>query len=67
MENIKVHRLSHNYGNGIFSKNYGIAHAKGDFIAIMDDDDLSLSYRLSSCLEVFLKHPEIDVVGSNIV
>ena len=33
----------------------------------MDDDDLSLSYRLSSCLEVFLKHPEIDVVGSNIV
>ena len=33
----------------------------------MDDDDLSLSYRLSSCLEVFFKHPEIDVVGSNIV
>ncbi len=38
---IHVHYLFHNYGGGIFAKNYALSKAKGDFIAILDDDDIS--------------------------
>ena len=53
-ERIHIHKLSHNYGNGIFAKNYALAHAKGDFVAILDDDDISYPNRLSVCVETFI-------------
>ena len=63
-ERIHIHKLSHNYGNGIFAKNYALAHAKGDFVAILDDDDISYPNRLSVCVETFIQNPEYDVIGS---
>ena len=62
---IKIHRLPYNRG-GVYAKNYGVRHAKGDFVAIWDDDDLAYSYRLKRSVEFLLDHPEVDVVGSHL-
>lgn len=47
------------------SLNIGLASAKGDFIARMDADDISLPTRFESQLNYLLKHPECDVVCTN--
>ncbi len=41
--------------------------AKGDFIARMDGDDVSMPERLSVLLSFLNCHPEIDLVGSQVI
>jgi glycosyltransferase involved in cell wall biosynthesis len=60
---IYIHRLIHNYGLPSFARNYGITKSQGEFIAFMDDDDISYLDRIEKQLEVFKNMPEIDVVG----
>ena len=49
------------------SRNRGIEIAKGDFVGIIDGDDIAVSNKLEIELN-FLKHnPQIDLVSSNII
>lgn len=48
------------------SLNNGIAVAKGEFIARMDADDVSLPARLGKQFSFMKKNPEVGVVGSQI-
>jgi glycosyltransferase involved in cell wall biosynthesis len=43
--------------------NYGLARARGKFIARMDADDLSLPKRLEQQLHYLEFHPEVDICG----
>jgi len=40
---------------------------QADFIARMDSDDVSVSQRIETQINYFLRNPEIDIVGSNIL
>ena len=46
--------------------NEGMAAAKGQFIARMDDDDFSLPTRISAQVALLRARPEIDVVGTGL-
>lgn len=47
--------------------NYGLQHAKGDFIARMDGDDISAPKRLEKQLKFLINNPIYSLVGSHIV
>lgn len=44
------------------ARNHGIAHAKGEFIAAQDHDDVSFPHRLATQL-AYLQQHDLDVVG----
>lgn len=46
------------------TRNRGIEAARGEFIAILDSDDVSMPDRLERSLAMFRKHPEVVLVGS---
>jgi len=46
------------------SRNVGLAHANGEYIACMDADDVSSRVRLEREVEFLDEHPSIGVVGS---
>lgn len=48
------------------SLNLGVSHAKADFIARMDPDDISLPERLELQYHYLMKNPKIAVVGTNL-
>ncbi len=60
---IKYLLNENNKGVG-FSRNLGMAIAQGEYIAIMDSDDICLPTRFEKQLTFFEAHPEIDVLGS---
>lgn len=45
------------------SLNYGICLSRGEYILRMDDDDISLRDRVSSQVNYFEKHKEVDILG----
>ena len=55
-----------NIGRSI-SRNKGIARAKGEFIAIIDGDDIAAPFRLDVQLKYLKNNPKIDLVASNVV
>ena len=63
----RVHsvRSDQNIGPGA-ARNLGVKRASGDFIAIMDDDDLSLPARLEMELRSFENNPESMLVFSSV-
>lgn len=50
----------------VVSLNKALKIAKGDYIARMDDDDISLSTRFEKQIEYLEKHPDITVLGTAI-
>lgn len=50
-----------------YSRNLGLENAKGKYIAVMDSDDVSLPERFKKQVEFLDQHPEIDVLGSQII
>lgn len=62
---IKLIRNEKNLGPG-FTRNVGIKNAKGEYLAIMDDDDISLPQRLHSQKNLFNKDPKLGLVFSSV-
>ncbi len=48
------------------SLNFGIRHAKGDFIARMDSDDVSSPDRIMKQVNAFIQNPEYSIISSNV-
>jgi glycosyltransferase involved in cell wall biosynthesis len=60
-------RLIPSQGRGVVAAfNTGFAHSKGEFIARMDGDDISLPQRLSCQLEYLACNPDIDIAGCRV-
>ena len=49
------------------SRNKGIAKAKGEFIAIIDGDDIAAPLRLDIQFRYLKNNPKIDLVASNVI
>ena len=47
------------------SRNLGIAHARGEFVALLDADDVWLPQRLEEQVAAFAAHPEVSLVYGN--
>jgi len=54
-----------NSGGPSRPRNEGIKRSRGEFIAFFDSDDLMEATKLSTAMEVFAVHPEVDFVCSN--
>lgn len=50
----------------VFARNLAIHHSLGDYIAIMDSDDISDPCRISEQLNFFYERPDTTIVGSNV-
>ena len=48
------------------SRNRCIERAKGEYIAILDDDDLALPHRFATQIDFLDSHPEYALTGSNV-
>ena len=48
-----------------YTRNVGLGMAKTEYIALIDDDDIALPYRLEHEVQYLDKHPEIQVVGGH--
>jgi glycosyltransferase involved in cell wall biosynthesis len=54
-------------GGGVaFSRNLGIVEARGEYVAVMDGDDVSRPDRLRRQAEFLDRNPDIDVVGCRV-
>lgn len=60
---IKVIGYDENRGLG-FALNFGLEHCKNELIVRMDTDDISKPERCEKQVEMFMKHPELSIVGS---
>ena len=58
-------RNQRNLGPGA-SRNRGIHRARGDYIAILDADDICVPHRLERQIDFLLFNPDIDVLGSGV-
>lgn len=60
----RIRILHNNCNRGIaYSRNRGIDESKGKYIAIMDDDDITLNYRLKMQVDFLNNNTNIDIVG----
>lgn len=60
----RIHIIRNSYNKGIsYSRNCGLKEAKGEYIALMDHDDLAPKDRIEVEVKYLDEHPEIDVVG----
>ncbi len=62
----KTTKLSENVGTGK-AKNIGLNECLYDYVAIMDTDDLSVPDRFEQQLEFIMTHPEVVLVGGQII
>ena len=49
------------------ARNHGLKHAKGDILIFVDDDAIVQRGWLTSCLDVFERHPDAAAVGGEIL
>lgn len=62
-ERIRILQQAENRGQSA-ALNRGLAEARGDYVAKMDSDDISLPRRLEIQVDFLQSHPEIGVVGA---
>lgn len=48
------------------ARNTGFQHARGEFVALLDSDDLWYPHKLAAQLAVFRAHPEVGMVWSDL-
>lgn len=58
--------LKNNVGLGVALK-FGLEHCEHELVARMDADDISVATRFEQQLDFLRNHPEISVVGGNII
>ena len=57
--------LLENPGRGVSSAfNTGLSHARGELIARMDSDDISMPDRIECQYNYFQSHPDVDICGA---
>ncbi|WP_353197442.1 glycosyltransferase family 2 protein [Parapedobacter defluvii] len=62
----RIRYLRNAKNSGIsFTRNRGIAEARGEFMALLDADDIALPHRLQTQIEYLLHHPEAAMCGSH--
>lgn len=66
IEDARVRVITQANGGLAVALNHGLSHCRGESIARMDADDLSLPERLARQVEYLDNHPEIGCVGSQI-
>jgi len=59
----RVRALYLEHGERSQARNTGMREARGKYISLMDDDDLSLPQRLAKQVEFLEAHPDVDVAG----
>lgn len=60
----RIRILENNENMGVaYTRNRGIREAKGEYIALMDSDDITTPFRIKKEVEFLDKHPEVIVVG----
>ncbi len=59
-----VHYLSQTNQGVAASRNLGLAAAKGDYIAFLDQDDIFLPHKLSSQVDLLEQNPKLGMVNS---
>lgn len=60
-----VVRLAVNQGHGN-ARRESLRHCSNELVALMDADDLCVPDRFEKQLQMFLKNPDLDIVGGNI-
>jgi len=58
----RVHLLSQTNRGQAAARNLGLKHARGDWIAFLDSDDLWLPNKLSDQMSYIATHPDVDVL-----
>lgn len=65
-EDERIKLLCNNENRGIaFTRNIGLENAKTEYIALLDDDDIAMPYRLEKEVEYLDLHTDIHVVGGH--
>jgi glycosyltransferase involved in cell wall biosynthesis len=62
----RLHIISSERSGVAAAFNFGLAHARGQFIARMDADDLSLPERLEQQLHYLDVHPDVEICGGGV-
>lgn len=61
-ERIKVFRIKTNQGP-VRTMNTGLRHARGEFVAVHDADDISLPHRLETQVNFLRANPQVALIG----
>ncbi len=64
-DRIRIFRTKDNVGPGA-ARNLGITEAQGEYIAVLDDDDVAMPHRLETQVRVLESDHSIDCVFSNV-
>ncbi|CDW79678.1 UNKNOWN [Stylonychia lemnae] len=66
LEGLPKLRVSYLYTNWYcsFTNNFAIAQLKGEFFALLDDDDIMVFDRMEKQLSYMWNHPEVDFIGA---
>ena len=63
----RLHYFKKLEGRQATARNYGVQHARGEFIAMIDDDDEFAPTFFEEALAVFKAHPEISYLSSHAI
>ena len=64
----RIKRIRNSRNRGIaYSTNRAIKESNGEYIALMDDDDIAVSTRIEMSLSFFRGHEDIDLMGGSII
>lgn len=62
-DRIRLIRLESNLGRPAAVRNVALAHARGEFVAVLDADDIATPERLELSLRAFDEDPELGLLG----